>query len=103
MSRGTASLTPLSVARGYAVFANGGSRVDTWLIDQVNDRDGNLVFKENPALACRECAGSSDQPVNQVVDGFNFGAPAPKPYRPTRMPAPPRARSTPAPPTSWCR
>ena len=30
------------------------------------------------ALACRDCAGSSDQPVNQVVDGFNFGAPAPK-------------------------
>jgi penicillin-binding protein 1A len=29
MSLGTASLTPLSVARGYAVFANGGSRVDT--------------------------------------------------------------------------
>lgn len=27
MSLGTASLTPLSVARGYAVFANGGSRV----------------------------------------------------------------------------
>jgi penicillin-binding protein 1A len=29
-------------------------------------------------MACRDCAGSSDQPVNQVVDGFNFGAPAPK-------------------------
>ncbi|MEL5920815.1 hypothetical protein, partial [Stenotrophomonas maltophilia] len=56
MSLGSASLTPLSVARGYAVFAYGGSRVDTWLIDQVNDRDCNLVFKENPALACRDCA-----------------------------------------------
>jgi penicillin-binding protein 1A len=77
MSLGTASLTPLSVARGYAVFANGGSRVDTWLIDQVTDRDGNLVFKENPALACRDCAGTSGgAPVSQVVDGFNFGAAA---------------------------
>ena len=28
MSLGTASLTPMSVARGYAVFANGGSRPD---------------------------------------------------------------------------
>ncbi|WMJ70347.1 penicillin-binding protein 1A [Stenotrophomonas sp. 24(2023)] len=90
MSLGTASLTPLSVARGYAVFANGGSRVDTWLIDQVTDRDGNVVFKENPALACHDCAGSSDgQPVNQVVDGFNFGAPAPKPAATaTTTPAP---------------
>jgi len=79
MSLGTASLTPLSVARGYAVFANGGSRVDTWVIDRVTDRDGVEVFKENPALACRDCAGTSDgQPVAAVVDGFNFGAaPAP--------------------------
>ena len=83
MSLGTASLTPLSVARGYAVFANGGSRVDTWLIDRVSDRDGVEVFKENPALACRDCAGTSHgQPANAVVDGFNFGAaaaPAPEP------------------------
>ena len=77
MSLGTASLTPLSVARGYAVFANGGSRVDTWVIDQVTDRDGNVVFKENPAMACRDCAGTAGgAPVSQVVDGFNFGATA---------------------------
>ncbi|WP_457319167.1 penicillin-binding protein 1A [Stenotrophomonas sp. P5_B8] len=98
MSLGTASLTPLSVARGYAVFANGGSRVDTWVIDQVTDRDGTLVFKENPAMACRECAGTSGgAPVSQVVDGFNFGAaaaPAPaataaaKPQQPIEAPKP---------------
>ena len=78
MSLGTASLTPLSVARGYAVFANGGSRVDTWLIDRVSTREGVEIFKENPALACRGCAGTSNgEPAAQVVDGFNFGAAAP--------------------------
>ncbi|MCD9088001.1 penicillin-binding protein 1A [Stenotrophomonas sp. SY1] len=81
MSLGTASLTPLSVARGYAVFANGGSRVDTWVVDEINDRDGNVIFKEDPALACRGCGGvagsSSTSPASQVVDGFNFGAEAP--------------------------
>lgn len=79
MSLGTASLTPLSVARGYAVFANGGSRVDTWTIDEVRDRDGNVVFKANPALACRGCGGGAGgmAPASQVVDGFNFGAEAP--------------------------
>ncbi|RMH93291.1 PBP1A family penicillin-binding protein [Lysobacter pythonis] len=84
MSLGTASLTPLSVARGYAVFANGGSRVNTWFIDEVKDRDGKIVFKENPPTACRGCgghaAGSGDgnTPARpEVVDGFNFGAAAP--------------------------
>ncbi len=83
MSLGTASLTPLSVARGYAVFANGGSRVTPWFIDQVKDREGNVVFKENPAVACRGCGSGqhgASAAAAQVVDGFNFGpADAPKP------------------------
>ncbi|WP_434030416.1 penicillin-binding protein 1A [[Pseudomonas] boreopolis] len=99
MSLGTASLTPLSVARGYAVFANGGSRVDTWVIDEVKDRDGNVLFKENPAVACRSCALQGDKvaPVSQVVDGFNFGAPAPPPAKDAQKPAA-EAEPAPAPP-----
>ncbi|AKC86089.1 penicillin-binding protein 1A [Pseudoxanthomonas suwonensis] len=83
MSLGTASLTPLSVARGYAVFANGGSRVDPWFIDEVRDRSGQVLFKETPAVACRSCGGfagsTGTATTPQVVDGFNFGAPAPAP------------------------
>ncbi|WP_045737953.1 penicillin-binding protein 1A [Xanthomonas sp. MUS 060] len=79
MSLGTASLTPLSMARGYATFVNGGSRVDTWIIDKVTDRDGHVLFQEHPATACRSCGGIGNHatPVSQVVDGFNFGAAAP--------------------------
>ena len=81
MSLGTASLTPLSIARGYAVFANGGSRVTPWFIDEVRDRNGELLFKEDPAVACRSCgaiAANGTAPSQpQVVDGFNFGAAAP--------------------------
>lgn len=81
MSLGTASLTPLSIARGYAVFANGGSRVTPWFIDEVRDRNGELLFKEDPAVACRSCgaiAANGTAPSQpQVVDGFNFGATAP--------------------------
>ena len=83
MALGSASLTPLSIARGYAVFANGGSRVDTWIIEKVTDRNNEVVFQANPAIACRDCAGhatgSSAAPTQQIVDGFNFGAPAPAP------------------------
>ncbi len=88
MSLGTASLTPLSVARGYAVFANGGSRVDPWFIDEVRDRDGKVIFKAEPAVACRGCGGgSASAAAPQVVDGFNFGA----------LPAPGQAQAQPAP------
>ena len=81
MSLGTASLTPLSVARGYATFANGGFRVDPWFIDEVKDRAGAVVFKEKPATACAQCVGrggtaSAALPASNIVDGFNLG-PAP--------------------------
>ena len=91
MSLGTASLTPLSVTRGYAAFVNGGSRVDPWLIERVLDRDGNTVHQHTPLVACRGCGGASgtaSTPVNQIVDGFNFGD-APSPAAPTRTSAAP--------------
>lgn len=84
MSLGTASLTPLSVARGYAVFANGGSRVNAWFIDEVKDATGKVVFKENPPTACRGCGGlaptatgTAEPKKPEVVDGFNLGGAAP--------------------------
>jgi penicillin-binding protein 1A len=85
MSLGTASLTPLSVARGYAAFANGGFRVEPWFIDQVKDRDGAVIFQENPATACPYCDGAGNATATRAaatVGGFNLGpavAPAPTP------------------------
>lgn len=75
MSLGTASLTPLSVARGYAVFANGGFRIEPWFIDEVRDRNGAVIFKETPATACPGCGRTAGVPTRtaQVVDGFNLG------------------------------
>ena len=43
------------MARGYAVFANGGFRITPWFIDEVKDRDGKTIFKEKPPTACRAC------------------------------------------------
>ncbi|MFZ2507946.1 MAG: penicillin-binding protein 1A [Steroidobacteraceae bacterium] len=53
---GTAQLTPLEMATGFAVFANGGSRVSSYLIDRVYAADGSIVTEANPLLACAECS-----------------------------------------------
>jgi penicillin-binding protein 1A len=77
MSLGTASLPPLMVARGYAAFPNGGFRVTPWFIDEVRNRDGNVLFKEKPATACRECGvantGAATVRASNVVAGFDLG------------------------------
>ena len=102
MSLGTASLTPLSVARGYGAFANGGFLVTPWVIDNVRDRDGKEVFKEAAPVACPSCAGATPPgqavavPSSARVDGFDLGpagtaapaAAAGKPAQPAAAPQP---------------
>ncbi|ULU26839.1 penicillin-binding protein 1A [Dyella terrae] len=56
MALGTASVSPMSMARGYAVFANGGYLVTPYFISEIDDRDGKPVYQANPARACRTCA-----------------------------------------------
>jgi penicillin-binding protein 1A len=58
MALGTASVSPLSMARGYAVFANGGFLVDPYFVREIDDRDGNVVYQANPAIACADCNGN---------------------------------------------
>ena len=79
MSLGSASLRPIDVARGYAVFANGGYLVEPWFVDEVKDRNGKVIFKEKAPIACRGCGQRAGQEVaSSVVDGFDLGnAPTP--------------------------
>ena len=55
MALGTASVSPLIMARGFAVFANGGFLVDPYFVDSISDRDGKEIFKAHPVVACRQC------------------------------------------------
>ncbi|TAM61987.1 MAG: penicillin-binding protein 1A [Rhodanobacter sp.] len=55
MALGTASVSPMSMARGYAVFANGGYLVTPYFIREIDDRNGKPVYLANPARACRNC------------------------------------------------
>lgn len=55
MALGTASVSPMGMARGYSVFANGGYLVTPYFISEIDDRDGKPVYVANPARACRTC------------------------------------------------
>ena len=55
MALGTAAVSPLAMARGYAVLANGGFLVEPYFISEIRDRDGQVIFKADPLRACRDC------------------------------------------------
>jgi len=56
LALGTASVSPMAMARGYAVFANGGFLINPYYIAQIDDRDGHAVYRADPRRACRTCA-----------------------------------------------
>ncbi len=60
MALGTQAMSPLEVATGYAMLANGGYLVEPFLIQRVDNIAGDTVFEANPFTVCREC----DAPAN---------------------------------------
>jgi penicillin-binding protein 1A len=57
LALGTLEATPLDVAAGYAVFANGGYRVDPFFIDRIEDASGQVVWHAAPRRVCAQCDG----------------------------------------------
>tara|TARA_B100000780_G_scaffold275589_1_gene242479 strand:+ start:17244 stop:19742 length:2499 start_codon:yes stop_codon:yes gene_type:complete len=54
LALGSHALTPLQIASGYAVFANGGYRVKPYILDKIIDRKGNIVYQAE--ALCADCA-----------------------------------------------
>jgi len=49
LALGTGTITPLKIATGYAVFANGGYKVDPYFIQSVVDRKNKVLAESKPA------------------------------------------------------
>jgi penicillin-binding protein 1A len=63
MALGTAELSPLQMAIGYATFANGGFKVSSYYIDRIEDAGGKVLSQADPAIACTQCGRTSEAPV----------------------------------------
>ena len=55
LALGTVQATPLEIATGYAVFANGGFRVQPYFIDRIENAAGRSVWRAAPRVACEAC------------------------------------------------
>lgn len=55
MSLGAGEATPYRLTAAYAAFVNGGRRIDPYLLEVVQDRNGQTIHRAD-RRACRECA-----------------------------------------------
>lgn len=55
LALGSLSVSPLQLTAAYAVFANGGYKVEPYLIDRITNNDGKILLQAKPAVVCDEC------------------------------------------------
>ncbi|GAA5215358.1 penicillin-binding protein 1A [Corallincola platygyrae] len=55
LALGSASLTPMEVATAFATFANGGFLVEPFLLERIEDPQGNIIYEASPKIACNRC------------------------------------------------
>ncbi|MEH6515788.1 MAG: penicillin-binding protein 1A [Halioglobus sp.] len=55
LALGTHAMSPLDVATGYAMLANGGYKVEPYLISRIDNIDGESVYVATPDTVCRNC------------------------------------------------
>ena len=59
-------MTPMELAKGYAVLANGGYRIKPYLIDRVEVME-EVVFKSEPETVCPNCSAEEEETENKQV------------------------------------
>ncbi|MWV15304.1 PBP1A family penicillin-binding protein [Pseudomonas sp. L-22-4S-12] len=61
LALGTANLTPLEIATGWTAFANGGYKIQPYLIERIDSREGKPLFIANPARTASSAANLEEQ------------------------------------------
>ncbi|KEI70726.1 penicillin-binding protein 1A [Endozoicomonas elysicola] len=68
LSLGNVSMTPLDLAAGYAVLANGGFRIEPYFIQRIETVD-ELISEASPAIACNESCLASLNTETMEIEG----------------------------------
>ena len=70
LALGSATLTPMQIARAYAMLANGGYDVKPWFISRIEDANHKVIFKQRYTQVC-----SPDYPKENCPEDESLHAP----------------------------
>ncbi len=62
LALGSLSVSPMDLAAGYAVFANGGYKIEPYMIDHITDNEGKVLLQAKPAFVCNKCTDEKIDP-----------------------------------------
>ena len=66
LALGSLSISPMDLAAAYAVFANGGFKVEPYLIDHITDAEGKTLLQAKPSVVCTTCEMTKVDPTTMA-------------------------------------
>ena len=97
LALGSGVLTPLDIANGYAVLANGGYGVESYFVEHILNWDDTNLFTASPLVVCRDCKEEAAAPDANPGLGADADADEEEPAPGVGEPAPGRAAARRAP------
>ncbi|WP_374243969.1 penicillin-binding protein 1A [Zoogloea sp.] len=70
MALGAGSVTPWQMLRGYSVFANGGYRIEPYLVKEIRDEAGNVLARVDPPVAGETAERAIDERNAYLMDSI---------------------------------
>ncbi len=67
LALGSANVTPMQMARGYSVLANGGFLIDPYLISRIEKNGEEIIFQASPRIACDGCETLSKNIIEATI------------------------------------
>ena len=71
LALGSATVTPMELTRGFAVFANGGYRVQPHFIERIEDPRGRVVYAAPKVVLCDDCDAALPNPLEAEMEAEN--------------------------------
>ncbi len=73
LALGSVQFTPLQVVTAYAAFANTGYKIEPYLIKEVRDYNGEVIYQAEPHIACRDrlCIEGDERNAPRIIDPLN--------------------------------
>jgi len=66
LALGSATLTPMQIAQGYAILANGGFAVTPWFIERIEDSHQNSIFEQQYQSVCSKDYPEDSCPADEA-------------------------------------
>lgn len=67
LALGTGNVSPLQMARGYAIIANGGFDVKPYLINRIVDLNNKPIYVAQPLSVCASCVEAREQQLSLLA------------------------------------